>query len=54
MTETEFRQKVVDTASSWIGTQEGTSRHAEMLKRKSMLTEHGNDSFHFRILGGKE
>lgn len=31
MTETELRQKVVDTASSWLGTQEGTSRHAEML-----------------------
>ena len=27
MTETELRQKVVDTASSWLGTQEGTSRH---------------------------
>lgn len=32
MTETELQQKVVDTASSWLGTQEGTSRHAEMLK----------------------
>ena len=31
MTETELRQKVVDTASSWLGTQEGTYRHAEML-----------------------
>lgn len=31
MTETELRQKVVDTASSWLGTQEGTARHAEML-----------------------
>ena len=31
MTEKELRQKVVDTASSWLGTQEGTSRHAEML-----------------------
>ena len=31
MTENELRQKVVDTASSWLGTQEGTSRHAEML-----------------------
>lgn len=31
MTEQEIRQKVVDTASSWLGTQEGTSRHAEML-----------------------
>ena len=31
MTETELRQKVVDTASAWLGTQEGTSRHAEML-----------------------
>ena len=31
MTETELRQKVVDTASSWLGTQEGSSRHAEML-----------------------
>ena len=31
MTETEIRQKVVDTASAWLGTQEGTSRHAEML-----------------------
>ena len=32
MTETELQQKVVDTASSWLRTQEGTSRHAEMLK----------------------
>lgn len=31
MTETELRQKVVDTASSWLGTQEGTARHAELL-----------------------
>ena len=31
MTENELRQKVVDTASAWLGTQEGTSRHAEML-----------------------
>ena len=31
MTETELRQKVVDTASSWLGTREGTARHAEML-----------------------
>ena len=31
MTETEIRQKVVDTASAWLGTQEGTTRHAEML-----------------------
>ena len=31
MTETELRQKVVDTASAWLGTQEGTTRHAEML-----------------------
>ena len=31
MTETELRQKVVDTASAWLGTQEGTARHAEML-----------------------
>lgn len=31
MTEIELRQKVVDTASAWLGTQEGTSRHAEML-----------------------
>lgn len=31
MTETELRQKVVDTASAWLGTQEGSSRHAEML-----------------------
>ena len=31
MTETELRQKVVDTASAWLGTQEGSTRHAEML-----------------------
>ena len=31
MTEIELRQKVVDTASAWLGTQEGTARHAEML-----------------------
>ena len=31
MTEQEIRQKVVDTASAWLGTQEGTTRHAEML-----------------------
>lgn len=31
MTETELRQKVVDTASAWLGTQEGTARHSEML-----------------------
>lgn len=31
MTETEIRQKVVDTASAWLGTKEGTSRHAEIL-----------------------
>lgn len=31
MTETELRQKVVDTASAWLGTKEGSSRHAEML-----------------------
>ena len=31
MTETELRQKVVDTASAWLGTQEGTAQHAEML-----------------------
>lgn len=31
MTENELRQKVVDTASAWLGTQEGTSRHAEIL-----------------------
>lgn len=31
MKETELRQKVVDTASAWLGTQEGTARHAEML-----------------------
>ena len=31
MTEIELRQKVVDTASAWLGTQEGTARHAELL-----------------------
>ena len=31
MTETEIRQKVVDTASAWLGTQEGTARHADLL-----------------------
>ena len=31
MTEIELRQKVVDTASSWLGTQEGTAKHQEML-----------------------
>ena len=31
MTETELRQKVVDTASSWLGTQEGSARHADLL-----------------------
>lgn len=31
MTETELRQKVVDTASAWLGTKEGSSKHAEML-----------------------
>lgn len=31
MTETELRQKVVDTASAWLGTQEGSARHDEML-----------------------
>ena len=31
MTETEIRQKVVDTASAWLGTQEGSARHAELL-----------------------
>ena len=31
MTETELRQKVVDTARAWLGTREGTARHAEML-----------------------
>lgn len=31
MTENELRQKVVDTASAWLGTQEGSARHAEML-----------------------
>ena len=32
MTETELRQKVVDTASAWLGMQEGTARHANILK----------------------
>ena len=31
MTEKEIRQKVVDTASAWLGTQEGTARHADLL-----------------------
>lgn len=31
MTETELRQKVVDTASSWLGTRENTAKHLEML-----------------------
>ena len=31
MTEIEIRQKVVDTASAWLGTQEGTARHADLL-----------------------
>ena len=31
MTENELRQKVVDTASAWLGTQEGSARHAELL-----------------------
>ena len=31
MTENELRQKVVDTASAWLGTQEGTARHADLL-----------------------
>ena len=31
MTEQEIRQKVVDTASAWLGTQEGTARHADLL-----------------------
>lgn len=31
MTETELRQKVVDTASAWLGTQENTAKHQEML-----------------------
>lgn len=31
MTETEIRQKVVDTASAWLGTQEGSARHADLL-----------------------
>lgn len=31
MTENELRQKVVDTASAWLGTQEGSARHADLL-----------------------
>ena len=31
MTETELRQKVVDTASAWLGTRENTAKHQEML-----------------------
>lgn len=31
MTETELRQKVVDTASSWLGTREYSAKHQEML-----------------------
>lgn len=31
MTENELRQKVVDTASAWLGTQENTAKHQEML-----------------------
>ena len=31
MTETELRQKVVDTASAWLGTREYSSKHQEML-----------------------
>ena len=31
MTEKEIRQKVVDTASSWLGTRENTAKHQEML-----------------------
>ena len=31
MTETELRQKVVDTASAWLGTQEGSARHSDLL-----------------------
>ena len=31
MTEKELRQKVVDTASAWLGTQENTAKHQEML-----------------------
>ena len=31
MTENELRQKVVDTASAWLGAQEGTARHADLL-----------------------
>ena len=31
MTENELRQKVVDTASAWLGTNEGTARHADLL-----------------------
>ena len=31
MTEIELRQKVVDTASSWLGTREYSAKHQEML-----------------------
>ena len=31
MTEIELRQKVVDTASAWLGTREYSSKHQEML-----------------------
>lgn len=31
MKEKELRQKVVDTASAWLGTQENTAKHQEML-----------------------
>ena len=31
MTETELRQKVVDTASSWLGTREYSAKHQELL-----------------------
>ena len=31
MTETELRQKVVDTASAWLGTREYSAKHQEML-----------------------
>ena len=31
MTETEIRQKVVDTASAWLGTREYSAKHQEML-----------------------
>ena len=31
MTETELRQKVVDTARSWLGTREYSAEHQEML-----------------------